>query len=187
MDAARFPAMSESLRAALTAVLEEKLDYEAIQGANRLLAGANLASNAAAAITTFADYLSRFCYGRIDGRYAMMAGDVRMLMGAGTYAHAGATYRANEDSTNALDRLMEKTGGVRVSAHVPVVAGNKQNAVVRLGMRRAMVQPVWNNVRIITDDVTRSGSGEIEVTAIMGMDTKILRADDGSKQETKHA
>ena len=37
------------------------------------------------------------------------------------------------------------TGGVKVSAHVSSRgASSKQNAVVRLGMRRDMVCPVWD-------------------------------------------
>ena len=78
---------------------------------------------------------------------------------------------------------MDKTGGVRVSAHVPVASGNKQNSVVRLGMRRDMVQPLWNGVTIITDEVTQSGKGEIEITAVLLMNTRILRAAGFHKQQ----
>ena len=59
---------------------------------------------------------------------------------------------------------MAKTGGVQVSAHVPAVSGNKQNSVIRLGMRRDMVQPMWN-WRVLSSWMksTLSGKGEIEV------------------------
>ena len=76
-----------------------------------------------------------------------------------------------------------RTGGVRVSAHVPGPANNRQNAVVRLGLRRDMVQPVWGAVTIIVDEVTLSGKGEIEITAVLGMNTKILRAAGFHKQQ----
>ena len=77
---------------------------------------------------------------------------------------------------------------MRVSAHVPAVSNNnKQNAVVRLGMRRDMVQPVWGAVTIIVDEVTLSGKGEIEVTAVLGMNTKILQVDGFYKQQTQHS
>ena len=59
----------------------------------------------------------------------------------------------------------------------------KQNAVVRLGLRRDSVQPIWGAVTIIVDEVTLSGKGEIEVTAVMQMNTKILRAAGFFKQQ----
>ena len=73
-----------------------------------------------------------------------------------------------------------------MSAHVPAVASHKQNAVVRLGMRRDMVQPVWGAVTIIVDEVTLSGKGEIEVTASLGMNTALLRAAGFYKQQSQH-
>lgn len=186
-DAARLADYDSALRMALNEGLQEKLDSEAIAGTNGLLTGTNLANHNVNAATSWANYISQFCFSRVDGRYATMAGDLRIVMGSGTYAHAGGTYRANETDEAALDRLMAKTGGVRVSAHVPAVASNKQNAVIRLGMRRDMVQPMWDGVTIITDEVTRSGQGEIEVTAVLLMNTKILRAAGFYKQQTQHA
>ena len=186
-DSARFRGMDEALRMALNSGLQEKLDDEAIAGAAGLLTGANLANHAAAAVTTFAQYVSRFCFARVDGRYAMQGADLRVVMGAGTYGHAGSVYRAAEADDNALDRLMEKTGGVRVSAHVPAVSGNKQNSIVRLGLRRDMVQPMWNGVSIVVDEYSTADKGEIEIYAILLMNTKILRADGFYKQETQHA
>ena len=182
-DAARFEGMDESLRQALGMGLEEKLDLEAINGTDGLLNGTVLANNNVTTATTFALFVSQFCYGRVDGRYASMQSDVRTVMGAGSYAAAGATYQATPHQS-ALDVLMEKTSGVRVSAHVPVPSGShRQNAVVRLGMRRDMVQPMWNGVAIITDEVTLSGKGEIEITAVMLMNTKVIRAAGFHKQQ----
>ena len=92
-------------------------------------------------------YLSSFGYGRVDGTYASMTGDLRAVVGAGTYAHMGASYRNNSVDRNVLDRLMEITGGIKVSAHVPAVASNKQNAVVRLWYAAGcMVSPVWEGI-----------------------------------------
>ena len=186
-DAARFAGMDASLRSALTLALEEKLDYEAIRGTEGLLTGTKLADHDAAAVTTFASYLSQFVFGRVDGRYAMQAGDLRILMGSSTYAHAGATYRAAQADDQALDVLMAKTGGVRVSAHVPAVSANKQDAVIRLGARRDMVQPLWMGISVITDEVTKSGAGEIEITAVMLMNSRIIRSAGFYKQQTQHA
>ena len=150
------------------------------------MTGTNLSNNNVSAITNFANYLSLFLYGRVDGRYAEMKSDIRVLMGAPTYAHAGSVYQSSAYKS-ALAVLEQDSGGVRVSAHVPAVASNKQNAVVRLGMRRDMVQPLWGAVTIIVDEVTLSGKGEIAVTAVLGMNTKILRAGGFHKQQSQHA
>ena len=185
MDALRFPAMDPALRQALNGGLEEKLDYEVIAGTDGLLTGANLPNNNVAAVTTFADYISRFAYARVDGRFASELGDLRTVAGATTYGHMGSVYRSNNADYSVVDSLMQKTAGVRVSAHVPAVtAAHKQNAVIRLGLRRDMVQPVWGGVTLIVDEYGElAGKGEIEVTAIAGTNVKILRADGFFKQQ----
>ena len=187
VDAARFAGMDAALRSALSSGLSEKLDAEVIKGGNGLLNGTNLANHAAAAITTFAKYLQDLVYGRVDGRYADIAGDLRLVVGGGTYAHAAGQYRTNNANESALDRLMQVSGGVRVSAHVPAVASNKQNAIIRLGDRRDMVAPIWQGVTLIPDEVTKAKEGEIVVTAVMLHAVKILRTSGFYKQETQHA
>ena len=186
VDAARFAGMDSSLRSALNGGLEEALDKEAIAGTSGLLTGTNLDAHAAeSAIKTFAQFLTQFGYARVDGRYASEASDVRTVCGAATYALMGSSYRSDNADFTALDALMGKTGGVRVSAHVPAVASTLQNSVIRLGSRRDMVQPVWSGVTIIVDEATLSGGGEIEITAVLLMNTKILRAGGFFKQGAK--
>ena len=187
-DSARFAAMDSALRMALNDGLAEKADQEIVNGSDGLLNGTNLANHNASAITSFANYLSQFCYSRVDGRYATDQKMLRVLTGAGTYGHAGSVYRSGNADYSALDSLMAKTGGVRVSAHVPAVSGsNKQNSVIRLGMRRDMVQAAWNSVSLIVDEVTLSGKGEIQITAVMLLATKIIRADGFFKQQSQVA
>lgn len=187
IDNLRFSGMDPNLRMALNMGLEEKLDFEVVAGASGLLNGANLANHDVSAVTTFANYLSQFCFGRVDGRYAAEQGEVRAILGQSTYGHAGGVYQATPHQS-ALDVLMDKLGGVRVSAHVPASSGNKQNSIIRLGQRRDMVQPIWQAVTIIVDEYgDLAGKGEIEITAVLGMNTKILRADGFYKQQTQHA
>ena len=88
-------------------------------------------------------------------------------MGAGTYAHSAAQYRGNNDNMDALMSLTDATYGVRVSAHVPDVASSKQNAIIRLGMRRDMVAPLWEGVTIIPDEITKAKAGQVVITAVM--------------------
>ena len=188
VDAARFPVIDLALRQALNGGLEEKLDQELIAGTEGLLTGTNLANHAAAAVTTFSDYISRFGYARVDGRYAAELGDLRTVAGAATYGHMGAVYRSNNADYSVVDSLMAKTGGIRVSAHVPAVASHKQNAVVRLGQHdRAVLQVMWDGVTLIPDEITKAKTGEVAITAILLVATKILRAESFHKQEVQHA
>ena len=114
VDAARFPNMDSALRMALNSGLEEKLDYEVLRGTEGLLTGSKLSNHNKSGETTHAQYLSQFCFGRVDGRYASEQSDLKVLMGSGTYAHAGSTYQTNPH-LSALDALMAKVP-VRVSA-----------------------------------------------------------------------
>ena len=111
--------MGESLRAALNESLSEALDVQIVSGTDGLLGGANLTANAQATLDTFETYVSKFGFARVDGRYASSVKSVKVLMGSGSYAHAGSVYRGDQSQESAIDRLMAITGGVRVSAHVP--------------------------------------------------------------------
>ena len=187
-DRARFSGMDESLRMNLSDALSDGLDDQILTGTNGLLAGTNLANHAASAVTSYANYRNHLGYGRVDGTYAGGIGDLRIVMGSATYGHAASTFRStNAGDRAALEDLMDVTGGVKVSAHVPAVSGNKQNAVIRLGMRRDMVAPIWEGVTLIPDEVTKAASGQIVVTAVMLHAVKIVRAAGFYKQETQHA
>ena len=186
-DRARFAGMDEALRENLSMGLADGLDRQILTGTNGLLTGTHLANHAAAAITSYDNYISHMAFGRVDGRYAATAADVRIVMGPGTYSHAGRVYRNNSVDRTALDRLMEITGGVRVSAHVPdVTNAHKQNAIIRRGMARDMVAPIWEGVTIIPDEVTKAKQGQIVITAVMLHAVKILRSSGFYKQETQH-
>ena len=76
---------------------------------------------------------------------------------------------------------------MRVSAHVPDTVGNKQNTVIRLGNNPDMVAPIWENVAILPDEITKAKSGQIVLTAVMLHNVKILRAAGYYKQQTQHA
>ena len=162
--------------------LEEKLDYEVLRGTEGLLDRIRSSANHnKTGETTHAQYLSQFCFARVDGRYAAEQGDIKVLMGSGSYAHAGSTYQTTPHMS-ALDALMAKIP-VRVSAHVPAVASTKQNNVIRLGMRSDYVQPLWMGISIIVDEVSGTGTGQIEVTAVLLTNTKILRSAGFYKQQ----
>ena len=187
-DAARFAGLDASLRLALAGGLEEALDDQAISGTDGLLTATNLPNNNVSAVTTFQLYLSGLLYGRVDGRYARTPGDVRMILGQGTFSHASGAYKGNNSDESGVERLQEKSGGLRVSAHVPSVSSNKQNALIRLGMERgAAVQPIWQGVSLVIDEFTRAAHGEIIVHAILLANFAITRTAQWSKRQTQHA
>ena len=187
-DRARFAGMDAALRMNLSDALSDGLDRQILVGTKGLLTGTNLDNNNVSAVTSYALYRSQLAYGRVDGTYASSVGDVRVLVGSETYGHASGVFRSNNAGDRAaLEDLMAVTGGVRVSAHVPDVTNNKQNAIVRLGMRRDMVAPVWEGVTLIFDEVTKAAGGQIVLTAVMLYAVQILRADGFRKQQTQHA
>ena len=186
-DRARFAGMDAALRENLSMALSDGLDDQILSGTNGLLTGTILANHNVSAVTDFAGYLKEFGHARVDGVYATGTSDLRVVVGAGTYAHAGSVYRTTEGDSPVLDRLMAITGGVKVSAHVPDVSGNKQNAIIRRGMRRDYVAPVWQGISLIPDEITLAGTGQIKVTAVMLHAVKLLRADGFYKQQTQHA
>ena len=186
-DRARFSGMDTALRENLSMGLADGLDRAIIRGTNGLLTGTNLPNHNVSAETTYALYRDHLLYSRIDGRYAAVSGDIRILMGSDTYAHAASQYRGNSDNADALESLMRASGGVRVSAHVTDAASSKQNAVVRRGMRRDAVAAVWENVALIPDEITKADQGLLVITAVMLHAVKILRTAGFYKQQTQHA
>ena len=187
-DAALFAGMAEALRMNLSEALGDKLDAEILTGAEGLLSGSKLTDHDVSAVTTYANYRDTLAYGRVDGRYAADVSQIRIIMGAATYGHAAAQFRSqNAGDRAAIEDLQQATGGVRVSAHVPAPASNKQECVIRLGMRRDMVAPIWEGVTLIPDELTKAATGEIVITAVMMHAVKILRSAGFYKQETKHA
>ena len=187
-DAARFAGLDASLRLALNGGLQEKLDQQAIEGTDGLLTGTNLPNNNVNTVSTFALYLSGLLYGRVDGRYARTPGDVKMILGQGTFSHASAAFKGNNSDESGVERLQEKSGGLMVSAHVPDVASNKQNALIRLGMERGgAVQPMWQGVSLVVDEFTRSAFGEVIIHAILLANFAVTRKAQWHKQQTQHA
>ena len=187
-DAARFAGLDAALRLALNSGLQEKLDQQAIEGTDGLLTSTNLPNNNVSATTTFALYLSGLLYGRVDGRYARTPGDIRMIVGQGTFTHAASTFKGNNSDESGVERLQAQSGGLMVSAHVPDVSGNKQNALMRLGQERGgAVQPMWQGVSLVVDEFTRAAYGEIIVHAILLSNFAITRTAQFHKQQTQHA
>ena len=169
-DAARFGDLDRSLRAALSEGLSEALDAQVI---GQIVT--DVARVDAGALDTFATYRSRLVYGLLDGRFAKMESDVRLLMGASTAVHASGEYRSNNADDSAIDSLRRISGGVRISAHVAAVAGNKQDVIVRRGSGDDAVAALWAGVTLIPDEITGAKTGKICLTAVLLAAFKVTR------------
>ena len=181
-DAARFQGMEESLRSALNMGLSEAMDKEVV---DQIIADSTRGD--AAAVNTFATYRSAFVYDHIDGRFASMESDLRLLVGAATLTHMSTAYRSNNADDSAVDSVRSKVSGLRVSPHIAAVSGNKQDALVRRGMRRDIVAPTWRGVEIIYDEITKAGTGEIQITAVLLAAFKVIRTGGVIQQQVQHA
>ena len=187
-DKARFAGMDSALRENLSTGLADGLDKAILTGTSGLFTGTNLPNNAQSTNDTFDSYLANLCWNQIDGRYASMASDLAIVVGASTLKDLGQTYRNTSVDRSALDRLMELTSGVRVSAHVPAAVSNRQDAVIRRGMSMTATAPLWEGITIIPDEVTKAKAGQIVITAVMLYAMKVLRTGAGLvKQGTDHA
>ena len=187
-DRSRFASMADSLTESLNMGLSDGLDDQILSGTEGFFTGTNLGNHNVTTATTFDLYMSQFAYSRGDGRYANSASEIMTVMGATSYAHAGAVYRNASVDRNVLERLQDVTGGVRVSAHVPAAASNRQNAVMRVGMNgQAAVAPIWDGIQLIPDNITKAANGQIVITAIMLWNFKIIRTADFYKQQIQTA
>ena len=174
-DRARFAGMDEALRMNLSDALSSGMDkYILTKTALGLLDFGT--DPTPGTEETFATYRAAI-YSQVDGRYAMSAADVCMLIGSDTLTHMTGKYRANNSDDSALDSCIRISGGVRVSAHVAAKTNaNVQEAIVARGKQyRHAVAPIWEGIQLIPDEVTKAKSGEIVITAVLLMNFKIIR------------
>ena len=187
-DRAKFAGMDAALRENLTEGLSAGLDKQILAGTAGLFTGTNLSNNAVTVDDTFDSYLSNLCWNQIDGRYASTARDLSMVVGAATLKDLGQTYRNTSVDRSALDRLMELTSGVRVSAYVPAPSSNRQDVVIKRGMSMTAVAPIWEGISLIPDEVTKAKQGQLVITGVMLYAMKVLRTAAGLvKQGTDHS
>ena len=161
-DALRNPgfemAVSGDLRMALGSALDREI-LEDIRG------GAVVADDDTAAIT--AATMFGKAASLIEGVFASMLSDIRLILGPATYVKlAEAIYASTE--VDALTKL--KMAGVecRVTSEtdiVPAESGMLQKILARRGMdMRDGAAPVWETGRMIRDPYSEAASGEVAIT-----------------------
>ena len=175
--------MDAALRGALNEALSESLDSAIVA---QIVADSTQVAAAAAA--TFATYRSSLVYDQLDGRFASTEADIRLLVGSATAASMASHYRtATGGDASALDSLRQVTSGVRISAHIAAVAAKKQDVIVRRGSRDDAAVAIWDSVALIPDEITKAGTGEIVLTAVMLAAFKITRTNGFSQIQVQHA
>ena len=192
-DAARFPDLDSSLRTNLSDALMDKLDDLNINDATNGLLGSAGVTNPTnpTAVATFGDYVNAV-YQSVDGTYARMASDVRLLMAVAAYQHAGTRFRGNSSDVPGIEHISRIAGAVMATPHIADAAltgndSNDQTIIARRGMRRDFVNPVWNAVSLVFDEYTAAATGEIILTAYLLSGRKLLRSDGFRRVEVQTA
>ena len=171
-DASRLSGMGEALREALSSSLSEALDKKVV---DQIVTDVTRTTTSAA--ESFATYRTRLIYERLDGRFAPMEADLKILAGASTVSHMAIAYRGNSADESALDSVRRVSGGVRVSAHIEAVASQKQDAIVRRGAMKDAVVGLWPAVSLLDDPYTKASTGEVVLTAVLMAAFKVTRTD----------
>ena len=168
-DRASLAGMEQALRMNLSDAMSSKMDAEVLAGSEGFFGSGLTNPSNPSTEASFATYRGLvYDSAVIDGLYAYSASDVRVLLGAATYAHAATRYRSNNADDSALDSLMRVSGGVQVSSHVPAAVSNDQGLIIAKDVgREHAVAPIWEGVQVIVDEVTQAQSGEIVFTAVM--------------------
>ena len=176
-DIAKLPNMEPALRENLSMVLSDEADKQIVNGNNTapnlngLLQQLTNPNAPAAGAETFARYQTAMS-GHIDGLWATMPADIRMLVGPHTLRHMLATYRAAEDATTAYQLAMALYGGVRATRRIADPASNIQQAIVRRSNPagdRVAVAPIWMGMEVIRDVYTQARKGQVVVTGTVLM------------------
>ena len=186
-DAARIQGLSDALRMNLSDALSDELDDQILTNStNGLFSGTTLDDHDASAVGTFVTLKKRVVYDAIDGRYANNAGDLRVVLGAASNGFMGGVYRGNNSDVDALESIMGKVAGVRVSSHVPALSGNKQELVVARGTAQHVAVALWG-VDLLEDPYSMAKTGEVILTGRMLHAVKVLRKDGFRKVEIQTA
>ena len=179
-DEAVFSGLESSLRDDIRAELADQMSKQIVNGDGAMpnvqgILTALTTPSDPSQVATFADY-SAALNGGIDGLYAEQRAQVRVLLNPETYRHAAGVYRTSASEDSGLDYLIDKSGGARASKHVPDTVSTIASALTYSGrVAGNAVAPVWAGFRLIRDEVSLAGSGQIVITARALWNHKILR------------
>ena len=176
-DAATFEYLDSALRMNLRNAISDKMDAEVLTRATApkglLTFGADPTKNAAGVSNI--NHALAAVFAGVDGKYASMASEVKLLLGAATYADLGSSIFDTGSGVLAGEKLAQVAGGLRVSGNVPTKTGTGEDALVVAGMgRRNCVSAMWDSVEIVTDPFSSADKAEIVLTAIAMFDFAVI-------------
>ena len=180
-DAATFEYMDSSLRMNLRNAISDKMDAEVLNRATDpkglLTFGTDPTKNNGS--TSNMSHALSTIFAGVDGKYASLASEIKLLLGTSTYADLGSSIFDTGSGALASEKLGQVCGGVRVSANVPTKdATDGDEALIVKGMgRRNCVSAMWDSVEIVTDPYSDASKAEVILTAIAMFDFAILDED----------
>lgn len=176
-QAAQFPGLEADLRRLLSDNMADAMDRHMLRDSGNGIFEFGTDPTNVATVDTFASVQKSF-YDRLDGRYADTLNQVRLVTNADAVQFFGGLYRGTGTDMSAADWIMDKTGGVRLSANAPATASTNAEGVFIRSMGGPHVhQPSWGGMELIRDEVTGSKGGTIKVTAVMLCAVVVVRTD----------
>lgn len=180
-DVARLgPGLEDQLRRNLNMVIDDRTDerildlfFDATASgiAEPTALSGQAASDYAAFVALAAD--------QVDGRYASMLSDVRLLFAPTGYSRAAQVFRGTDDAISALSHLNDLGVMTRAGFHMPTDASRNSEVLTARVMRGEThaVAPRWGGIELIVDNVTSARKGEIVVTAVLLMNVAVIHSD----------
>ena len=184
-DAMTTMGLESALREDLSRAISDQLDAQVVgagdprvRGFLATSANGGLADYADPAdVVTFAAAAEQAARG-VDGKYAGAESELSWVVGVSTYAKLASLIQSN-DSTSATERLRRLLADFMASANIPAVASTIQSGIIaKLGAADAgmnAVAPIWEGLRLVSDEVTNADKGQIQVTAIALHNFAVLR------------
>ena len=172
----RIEGFEEALRRDIQAVLEDKRDALAINGQAAVANTSPAVDGMLRSLTDPSDpteiadwqaYLSAFD-DSVDGKYAVDAQEVRLLVNAIVYRHALGLPAGTQGRGGLLrDRL--PMARFRVSANLPDGAAAKRTGIAfAMGaMARGFIMPQWRGLQLLLDPYSKAKAGQRVLTATM--------------------
>ena len=193
-DSARLAGMGDALRDDLRGAIGELVDAQLIAG-NGTSPNVNgffsaLTATPATDPSTVSDWgdLVSLATSPVDGRHALTAMDVRLLLGADSYKFASVTRAATGPHETGLQAIVAAAGGVQVSANVPAAASSIARVLAyRAANPGAAVAPMWEGISLVEDPYTGAGAGRVALTLHVLFSFAIRRADSYALQKIKIA
>lgn len=189
-DAARLAGLEAAMRRDLASALADALDHQVVNGQGVLITGllglaatqrVNVEWQAQLGfdVSTIQNTLNALA-GLLDGKYAVMPGDIKTALSPLAFANMVKTYAIATEPETGYE-LLNRVGFATRSTHqiAGPAAVNDLYAIVALGnmIAGSAVASMWPSVSLIRDPYTDASKGLVALTATNLWDFHVIRAD----------